>query len=139
MLALPNARYYWLATVTRSRNKDAICCPRTSFANLSSRPSAAGIYKRDVPRNIGRDQTTADRLNDVLMLRLQIFERTALIFQFDIYLSQARGQPRRQVSDRHVADELDNQRGLQRNQRTSRDGGLLPNNQSSDDNSSIPA
>ena len=63
------------------------------------------------------DQSAADRLNDVLVQRLQVFERSARVFKLYIHLSQLCRQQARQIGNRHVRKKIDHDyrlKGLER-------------------------
>ncbi len=71
------------------------------------------VQQPDVAIDIGGNQAPTDGLNDVFMKCLQAFQRAAGIFQLDIHLAQFRGQQARQVRDRQVRKQVDEDDGFE--------------------------
>src|ERR1051326_2966391 len=70
-------------------------------------PLSRGIDEAYAPVDAGGDQTAADRVNDVLVQRLQVFQLAALLFQLNVRLSQLGAELSRQVGDRGVREQVD--------------------------------
>ena len=72
------------------------------------------VRQSDVAIQAGRDDSAADRLNDVFVQCLQIFQRAAGVFQPDVHLAQFCRQQSRQIGYREIGEKIDQDDGLQR-------------------------
>src|ERR1039458_10000308 len=73
-----------------------------------------GVDQRDAPVETGGDQSAADGVDDVLVQRLQAFQRAAGVLQLYAHLPQFRGEQSGQISHRQEREEIDKDNGLQR-------------------------
>ena len=73
-----------------------------------------GVDQGDVSIEPGGDQSAADGLNDVFVQRLQVLQRAAGVLQLDVHLAKLGRQQSGQVGDRQVAEQVDEDDGLQR-------------------------
>ena len=97
-------------------------CPRNSFSEVSSSCCAAALTSVMCPSRPGSNQSAADRLNDVLVQGLQVFQRAARVLQLHIHLPQLGRQQAGQIGDRNVGEQVDQNDGLQRFQLRMRRG-----------------
>ncbi len=73
---------------------------------------SGGIRQCDMAIEAGGDQAAGDGLNDVLVQGLQVLQRTAGVFEFDIDLAKLGGQLSGQVSNCQVAEQVHQNDGL---------------------------
>ncbi len=83
--------------------------PTTLAGGRSSNAAPAALITVIRPSIAGGDQSAADRLHDVLVQRLQVFQRAALVLQFDVGLPQL-GSAAGQVGDGDVREQVDENR-----------------------------
>ena len=74
---------------------------------------AGSIQEEDSAFKIGRQQTTAHGINNVLVEGLQILQLAALLFQLRAFAAQRLRQPAGKISDRKERREIRKYPGLQ--------------------------
>ena len=72
------------------------------------------INESDASIEAGGDDAAAHRLHDILVQRLQVFERAARVFQLHIDLAQLAHEQAGQVGDGEVGEQVDEDNDLER-------------------------
>ena len=72
-----------------------------------------GVRQSDVAVEPGGDQAAADGLNNIFVQRLQVFQRPASVFQLYVNLAQLRRQQSGQIGHRQIAEQIDEDDGLE--------------------------
>src|SRR5690349_14139449 len=72
-----------------------------------------GIAQRDVAIEPGGNESSADGLNNVLVQSLQIFQRSAGVFELYVHLAQLCRQQASQIGHGGIAEQVDKNYGLQ--------------------------